>query len=638
MIGACAGQGAGNVQPTITVQTTIKHELTTPPPTPMAPPAGVDVLVATTADEFDDISDALATATEQWAAAAPQTYAYRMRIDCECDDRGTTWVRVFDPDWPDEVPWDVKVIHARIRDALANSPDRIEVAFDDLGLPIWFSVHGGDSEAILVEAFHEIEFGATPFDGLWRFTEGAVDGEEFGNPTTGLIIATFRDGHLGYPIDCNEAGGPIDIHGAFFGIGPIYSTAAGCLVSSDEGRMFSQAVENATTIGMAGPQLVLSGDDTVLRLERLEQPERRDELPLTAAGETLVIEDDIGQLAAVFTISSGTGNTRHGDHPGPSVEYTLTAVDADSDLAPTWSSWEGEFEVPPPPSGPQEIVIPEDIGVADYQLCSPYWSGDFFCYLLRVRPASAPWYITAGADGVVLHDADGTSQTVSEDAARIAFWFEELLLVESAAGTIVTIRDSSPALEWAGEGFHLLDAGRIGDSIMALVAQGGETRLIDANRLDPTDLGPAVPEGRLAGSFVVLRPSPDRIEARSSTNGSVVWELDVEPHEMISSVADAKLRLDSGVLNTESSPVPFWQYLTTRVVDITTGEVIDELSFELAIPLEGDQVSENCRRAELRDGLMLCPQPDGRLATIAVEGGEMLAVDGVEDVIATYVR
>jgi hypothetical protein len=88
VVGACAAQNAGDVQPTITLETPIEQELTTPPTTPMAPPAGVDVLVATTAAEFDDISEALTTAAERWAAAAPQTYAYRMRVDCECDDRG----------------------------------------------------------------------------------------------------------------------------------------------------------------------------------------------------------------------------------------------------------------------------------------------------------------------------------------------------------------------------------------------------------------------------------------------------------------------------------------------------------------------------------------------------------------------
>ena len=56
--------------------------------------------------------------------------------------------------------------------------------------------------------------------------------------------------------------------------------------------------------------------------------------------------------------------------------------------------------------------MPHDIGVGDYLLCSPYWSGDLFCYDLLVRPPSAPWYVTAGAVGVVLHDADTTSQMV----------------------------------------------------------------------------------------------------------------------------------------------------------------------------------------------------------------------------------
>lgn len=75
------------------------RELTPPPTKPLATPPGVDVLVATVVDGFDHVADALVAATEQWGSAAPETYAYRVRIDCECVDQGTTWVRVFDPDW-----------------------------------------------------------------------------------------------------------------------------------------------------------------------------------------------------------------------------------------------------------------------------------------------------------------------------------------------------------------------------------------------------------------------------------------------------------------------------------------------------------------------------------------------------------
>lgn len=347
------------------------------------------------------------------------------------------------------MPWDVEVLHARINAALQQSPSRIEVAFEpELGIPVWFAVNGSDSEAILVEEFHEVAFAATPYDGQWRFTGDEVDGEEFDNPTTGLIVATLLNGYLDFRIDCNEAGGPTDIHGSFFGIGPVFMTAVGC------------------------------GENSVLRLVPLEQPERRGELSLTAAGETLVIEADLGELAAVLTISAG-GDARAGRHPGRSAQYTLTAVDPGSDLDSAWSRWEGEFEVPAPPSGPQEIVMPDDIWVGDYQLCSPYRSENLFCYDLLVRPASAPWNVTAGADGVVLHDADGTSQTVWEEATRIAFWFDELLLVESEPGIVTTIRDSSPPLELAGEGSLLRDAGRIGDPVVALIARGGDTLLVE---------------------------------------------------------------------------------------------------------------------------------------------------------------
>lgn len=618
-------------------QTTATPDRTSATTTLLAPPPGVDLLVAETVDEFDDVAVALDVAAARWASAAPDTYAYRVRVDCECVDRGTAWVRVFDPDWPDEVAWDVEAIYVRISKALERTPDRIEVAFDpDLGIPVWFAVDGNESEAILVEEFHEITFTATPYDGFWRFVAGEVDGELFSNPTTGLIFATLRDGFVTFPIDCNEAGGPIDVHGSFFGIGSVFTTGVGCSEYSEEGELFSQALQSATTIGKVGAELVISGENSVLRLVPLERPEQRGELALTAAGETLVIDVERGELTSILTVSSG-GNQWPWSHPGRSARYTLTPVDPESDQDPAWSRWEGEVEVPDPPSGPQEIVVPDDIGVGDYQLCSPYWSGDFFCYDLLVRPASAPWYVTAGADGVVLHDADTTSQRVWEGDAQIAFWFDDLLVVETATGAILGVQDSQPGLELSGAGSRLLDAIERGKSKKALIVRGGETLLIDVDRGDETVLAPAAIEGRLAGDIVVLRPSPEIVEGRSSTDGAMIWRLEVDAQEMISSVTETEVRLDSGHLNTDG-PVPFWQYLETRVVDTISGTVVDEFRTELAIPLEGDEVTETCIRAELRDGLLLCPQPDGRFATIEVEGGDQQTIAGVSEVIATYIR
>jgi len=98
------------------------------------------------------------------------------------------------------------------------------------------------------------------------------------------------------------------------------------------------------------------------------------------------------------------------------------------------------------------------------------------------------------------------------------------------------------------------------------------------------------------------------------------------------------VRLDRfGDLYTESDPA-FRQFLETRLVDVFTGEELDSFEYELAIPLEGDQITERCLRAELRDGLLLCPQPDGRLVTLQVEGGDMLDFPAGRGRIATYAR
>jgi len=607
--------------------------------TPLESPSGAEILVATTAEEYADIAIALDAAAERWASGAPHTYAYRLQIDCECVDRGTSWVRVFDPDWPDEVPWDVELLHARISAAIDRAPRRIEVAFDpELGFPVWFSVDGTESEMFLVDEFHEITPTATPYDGAWRFVEGEIDGERFGNPTSGLIAAELRDGYITFPIDCNEAGGQIDVHGSFFGVGPVFTTAVGCSEYSEEGELFGQALEGATMIGEDGAELVLSGEDGLLRLVPLERPDYRGELPITAAGETLVIDVDERHPSSISTISSGSHRPWPDGHPGRSVLYTLTPVVPGSGQNPTWSPWRGELEVHDLPSGPLEIVIPDDIRVGDYRLCSPYWSGDFFCYELPIRPASAPWYVTAGADGVVLHDADSTSQPVWEGGAHIAFWFDDLLVVETVTGAILAVRDSGPDVELSEEGSRLLDVQEDAGSKQVLMVKGGETLALDANSGEETPLGPAAIEGRLAGDIVVFRPSPDMIEARSTADGAVIWQLGVDPEEMISSVTQTEVRLDSGQINNTDGPVPFWQYLETRIIESRTGDLVDEFRVELAIPLEGDQITDPCMRAELREGLLLCPQPDGRFATIEVEGGEQQTVTGLTDVLATYVR
>lgn len=635
VVGACA-EGAGNKpSPTAPEPTTTRLADRTSTTSP-ALPSGMDVVVGTDADGFAKVATALADAVEKWEANGPATYGYRVSTSCsDCGDQDDTfWVRRFEPDWPDDLAGDVGELHQRVSDALAESPERVEVAFHpEVGIPVWFEVEDDGSESFAVEEYHEISRTPTPFDGEWRFVGGELDGRTFENPTTGLIVATLGDGWMSFPIDCNGGAAPVDIHESFFGVGSIAQTEMGCGQYSEEAELFTRALQASTTIERQDDGLVLSGEDSLLRFVPIEQPESRGELPLTAAGETLLIEPDAGPLASVLIISSGRD-----EHPGHRAIYMLDAVVPGSSREPSWRPWHGEVEVPEPPSGPVEVVIPDGIGVGDYRLCSPYWSGDFFCYDLLVRLPSAPWYVTAGADGVVLHDADGTSETVWEEAARIAFWFEDLMVVEPESGPVLTVADSGGTSELAPAGSRLLDAAGVGDSVEALLVRNGRTALVGISSGGESVLGDEVLEGRLGGEAAILRTSPTRVEARSVSDGSTLWEMAVDEHEMISSVSPTEMRLDSGRLNTDGSAPSFWQYLDTRIVDVATGDVIEEFTTELAIPLEGDEVTEPCLRAELRDGLMLCPQADGRFMTIGVEGGDQSTVTGVRDVIATYVR
>lgn len=73
--------------------------------------------------------------------------------------------------------------------------------------------------------------------------------------------------------------------------------------------MFVHALERATMIEVAGSELILSSDDSSLRFVPVEQPDTRGDLPLTAAGETLLIEPADGQLTSVFTISLSPGDS-----------------------------------------------------------------------------------------------------------------------------------------------------------------------------------------------------------------------------------------------------------------------------------------------------------------------------------------
>jgi heat shock protein HslJ len=541
-------------------------------------------------------------------------------------------------------PWDVIPIFSRITKDVDAQPDRIEVAFSpDDGHPVFYSVVWPESSdrhdlVLGVDGFHEITPTATEFDGEWRFTSGVIDGTQFGSPVAwGAITLTLGGRFALFPADCNQGGGIVDIYDGSFGIGRIGHTDGGCSEYSTEAELFITAIQRVENIEREASGMTLSGPGVELRFVSPEVPESLGPLPLTAAGETLLLEFPDGRSRGVtYTISSGSLEQSH------HVHYVLTAEADGVDTTAGWETWAGEFKVPAivvSGPGPDRVVIPDTIFEGDYLLCSPYWEPDPFCFDLLVRPGSAPWFVTAGADGVLLHDADGTSITLSDPSAAIAFLVGGRLVTQPGSRTdpeprvLVDIDESSTEYP-LGPGEVLLDVAVTDRGLMALVSAGsGVTSVLDLDTGDRTDIGPASSEARFHDNVVLLRPSSDRVEARSP-DGELLWETAVDGETMVVPADPGIVRLDRfGDLYTEGAPA-FRQYLETR---LTTGEELDSYEREVAIPLDGDEITDRCLRAEMRDSLLLCPQPDGRMVTLEVEGGESAGFPAGPGV-GTYVR
>jgi hypothetical protein len=625
-------------QPTVASTTTTVPTTSSTNGLPVAPP---DVVVGTAEDGFVDVLAALDQASARWQPGEDFRYAYQVSVVCDCPDSGTFWVRIFD-DIQDADPWDVKPIFSRIRTDLEGQPIRAEVAFSPQdGHPTFYSVEwpedsDADDMVLGVDEFHEITRTASEFDGEWRFTSGIVDGNEFGNPVGGATTLSINEGEADFPIDCNTGSTVVDIFDGWFGIGPVFSTLVGCGRHSNEAEQFVAAINRAETIRQDGSELLLSGPGVELRFVEPQPPDLLGELPLTAAGETLLLEYPTGRSrGVVYTIETS-------EQLGNSVRYVLTAEADGVDSEASWTEWNGEFEVPDVEvtgTGPDRIVIPDTIQDGDYRLCSPYWEPDPFCFDLLVRPASAPWFVTAGADGVVLHDADGTSTLLTDEATAIAFYTDGLLVTWGMQDDAIVLRRDGQVSEVALQpGDILLDMAHTDDRLVALVTnRSSATSAIDLDSGERRDIGPASIEARLQDGVALLRLSETGLEARS-LEGGLLWETTIDVETMIVPSDPGVVRLDRfGDLYIDSDPA-FRQFLETRLVDVSTGEELDSFEYELAIPLEGDQITDRCLRAELREGLLLCPQPDGRLVTLQVEGGDMLDFPAGRGRIATYAR
>ena len=358
---------------------------------------------------------------------------------------------------------------------------------------------------------------------------------------------------------------------------------------------------------------------------------------MTAAGETLLLEFPDGRARGVVYTIGG-----HGGELGQFVQYVITAEAAGVDSDAGWEDWIGEFDVPDVEvtgPGPDRVVIPDTIRDGDYRLCSPYWEPDPYCFDLLVRPASAPWFVTAGAEGVVLHDADGTSTVLTDEATAIAFHADGAVVTWGPQADAILLRRDGQVSEIGLEpGEILLDVSQDDDGLMALVTnQSSTTSAIDLDTGERTGIGPASIEARAHDGIALLRLSDVGLEARSM-GGDLLWETTIDSETMVVPADPGVVRLDRfGDLYTEGAP-EFRQFLQTRLVDVSTGEELGSFEYELAIPLEGDQITDRCLRAELRDGLLLCPQPDGRLVTLQVEGGDMLDFPAGRGGIGTFTR
>ena len=460
-------------------------------------------------------------------------------------------------------------------------------------------------------------------DGTWRFVTGARFEEAFRNPATGAIYVTFEgDRFLTYPADaCNTASGEISIDGDQIELGPMATTEVGCGEPPRPHELFAAAMEKITTIGLDGNDLHLSGPGAELHLTRAEVVDLLGTLPLTAAGESFTFDVPDGRARSNrYLISRST------ERPGAGVRYELTAATAGSPA--TWHDWAGEPEeaaVEVDGSGPVTVVIPGDIQLGDYALCSEYWRPDPFCFTLQVRPASAPWIVTSGQRGVVLHDADGTSSIVSEEPARVAFlvggqWVIQLA-GEPSRLLLPELNDSEQLLLEDGE--TLLDVSLIGESLTALVTGPAATAMVDLATAERRSLtGPSSAGFVSNGTAITVSADGARLLA-SDGAGTDLWSRAIAPDVSLAADAEGGVRLfEFHTIQRDAGSDPYYQFVRIEVLDPATGDPITREEFEIAIPDKGHHLDEPCVQVDLSYELLLCSQPDGRVVTVSFSGGK----------------
>lgn len=118
---------AGCASRTAAPDTTIEDEpvaatSTTVAPTTTTSEQPVDVVVGSPADGFAAVDQALSDAMGRWESNGPSTYGYRVTVDDGTGNPEVTWVRVFDPDWHEDIEWDVPDLFTLIASTVTEPP------------------------------------------------------------------------------------------------------------------------------------------------------------------------------------------------------------------------------------------------------------------------------------------------------------------------------------------------------------------------------------------------------------------------------------------------------------------------------------------------------------------------------------
>lgn len=580
-----------------------------------------EIALGGAADGFGAVEQTLDRARDRWAAGHPEEYGYRLDIDCNCAEAGSSWSRVFEDDVaPGTVT--VETLFNRITAAIEEQPEAVEVEFSATdGHPMAYRVTTASGEfSVAVAEFHPITRDPSPFDGTWRFVEGTVDGTTFKSPANRGLSLTLLRGGAQYPTDCNQTDHRVDIHRSSFGLGGGSTTLVGC-DTSPETALFQEAFGRSDSIQLNGVDLVLGGDGVSLRFTPPQQPDDFGDLQLTAAGERLSFEiPDERERTATYIITSQI------ETPDRDVRYLLTAETAGLETTASWQRWQGEPDESAPTvtgPGPDTIVVPDDIWVGDHALCSPYWEPDQFCFTLRVRPPSAPWVVTAGEAGVVLHDADGTSEILSTESATIAFYVDGRLVFQPTTGpdriVITDLADGHSEEIPHQPDEALLDVAEFDGTVQALTTHSSGTYLVDIDTADRRRIAAPATEARFTGATLILRTGNSFSAVRA--DGSTLWDRVLDPEALVTPDQEGQLRADIfTTLNNDAGDGPYFQYVQTELIDSATGETVASYEWEVAIPFEGHEIGERCVRSEIKAGLLLCPQPDGRMVTLPTGG------------------